>query len=61
MTTKGDQIAGYGVADERRTLTPQPHVTLNQAASDLLLEHTRISILSWNPGPKRGSPWRHRQ
>ena len=56
MTAKGVEIAAYGVANKRRHVAPQPYVTLGRATSDLLLEQTRISILSWNLGPKRGSP-----
>ena len=40
-------------------MAPQPYVTLGRATSDLLLEQTRISILSWNlgPGSRASSLW----
>ena len=37
-------------------VTSQQCTNFDRAASDLLLELTRISISSWYPGPRRGTP-----
>ena len=57
-----DGYVGDGICDHivvRRASHDLPRSvqpTKDRAASDLLLEQTRVSILSWNPGPRRGTP-----
>ena len=55
MTITGNQVPTLGVANERRVAYSQTCTNFERAASDLRLEQTRVSILSWNPGPRRGS------
>ena len=43
-------------ACERKNLSPLPKYRFDNSVPNCLLEQTRISILSWNPAPRRGKP-----
>ena len=49
MTIRGNQVPAFSVANDRLAVAPQPCTNCDRAASDMLLEQTRISIFSWNP------------
>ena len=36
------------------TFPPKPEYRFDNSVPNLSLEQTRLSILSWNPGPRRG-------
>ena len=55
MTNRGSQVPTFSVASESREEAPQPCTNFDRAASDVPLEHTNVSILSWSPGPRRGT------
>ena len=56
MTGKGVAVPAFRGAYERRHPSPQPKYRFDTSVPNRLLKHTRISILSWNPGPRRGTP-----
>ena len=41
-------------AHDRRHFSPKPKFRFDKSVPSRLLERTRLSILSWNPGPRRG-------
>ena len=43
-------------AYERRHFSPQTKYQFDNSVPNRLFEQTRISILSWNPGPRQGKP-----
>ena len=53
---RGNQVPTVGAANERREEAPHPCTNCNREASDAILEQTRISIFSWNPGPRCETP-----
>ena len=56
VARKGCAEPVFRMAYERRNLSPQPKYRFDTGVPDRLLEQTRISIQSWNPGPRRGKP-----
>ena len=55
MAVKECTRASFSQAAPRRAWAPQPH-SVDRAASAPVSEQTRrLSVLSWNPGPKRGT------
>ena len=56
MACKGGAEPTFRKANERRNPSPQPKYRFGTSVPNRLLEQTRISILSWNPGPSRGKP-----
>ena len=54
MAFEGSIRASFSNAAPRRTRALQLHA-VERAASDLLREHTRLSVFRWNPGPKTGT------
>ena len=49
-------VPAFRKANERRNPSPQPKYRFDTSVPNRLLEQTRISSLSWNPGPRRGRP-----
>ena len=57
MTIRGNRVPSFSVTKERQAVAfTAVAPTSTERASDLLLEQTRISISSWKPGPRRGTP-----
>ena len=56
MACKGSAVLAFRKANERRSPSHQPKYRFDTSVSNRLLEQTRLSILSWNPGPRRGTP-----
>ena len=44
----------YCGAHDRRQFSPRPEYRFDTRAPNSFLEQARLSILSWNPGPRRG-------
>ena len=55
MASKGSAEPAFRKAYERRILL-HPKYRFDTSVPHRLLEQTRISIPSWNPGPRRGKP-----
>ena len=56
MACKGGAVPAFRKAYERRNPSHLPKYRFDTSVPNRLLEQTRISILSWNPGPRRGNP-----
>ena len=56
MASEGNAAPVFREAFERRILSPQPEYRFDTSRPNTLEEQTRISFLSWNPGPQRGTP-----
>ena len=54
MACKGVAVPAFRKANERRNPSLQPKYRFDTSVPNRLLEQTRISILSWNLGPRRG-------
>ena len=56
MACKGSAVLAFRKAYGTRNRSPQPKYRFDTSVPNRVLEQTRISILSWNPGPRRGKP-----
>ena len=56
LTSNGCAKSIFREAYERRHFLRQPKFSVDHNVPNRLLEQVRISILSWNPGPRRGKP-----
>ena len=54
LASKGCAKPIFREAVERRHFSPQPKYRFDNNAPNRSVQQTRISILSWNPGPRRG-------
>ena len=67
LACKGGEVRAFRKAHERRNPSHQPKYRFDTSVPNRLLEQTRISILSWNPGtqtwqtrvPLRNTPQVH--
>ena len=53
---KGNAARVFREAFERTCLSFSAEYKFDTSKPDRLLEQTRVSILTWNPGPRRGTP-----
>ena len=53
---KGSAVPAFRKGIERRSPSHQPKHRFDTSVPTRLLEETRHSIPSWNPGPRRGTP-----
>ena len=56
MACKSSAVPAFRKANERRSPSHQPKYRFDTSVPNRLLDQTRISILSWNLGPRRGRP-----
>ena len=56
MTNKGNAAQLFRETSLRTRLSSPSEYKLDTSNPNRLLEQTRISILTWNPGPRRGTP-----
>ena len=54
MACKDSVVPAFRKANERRNPSRQPNYRFDTSVPNGLLEQTRISIPSWNPGTRRG-------
>ena len=54
LACAGSAKAVYRDAHDRRHSSPKPEFRFDNGVPNRLLEETRLSILSWNPGRQRG-------
>ena len=56
MTDKGNAAPVFHEAFKRTCLSSPSEYKFDTSKPNRLLAQTRISILTWNPGPRRGTP-----
>ena len=56
MASKGCAEPVVRKGYERRNLSSQPKYRFDTSVPNRLLEQTRVSILRWDPGTRRGKP-----
>ena len=54
LVTSGSAKPVFRCAHDRRLSSPKPEYRFDNNRPNRLLEQTRLSVLSWNPGPRRG-------
>ena len=54
LVSKGSAKPIYRDSHDRRHYSPNSEYRFNNDVPNRLLEQTRLSILNWNPGPRRG-------